>query len=293
VVFVTTNGQTDNPRNDQRRERLRTMTLTAWDLRRMRQDDQSPRTRHMVLKTHERLSLLAEAERGVPKHVRSFLKIGREGAPGVLLVHGTDQSPADLVPLARVLNDAGLTVAGILLADYGHGGVGDPKARWRATLQQLRLGYGLIAGVCKEIHVVGVGFGGALALHLAQREKVSGLVLVAPALTPKASIWMRLAQSSKLIKLPFIRRRLGNLVDAFEGMTEAHHLASKIDVPIFGVQCDDDAEVSPESLRFLQKKAKHRHCRFQAFPTGGHDVLGTHGGDGLYRNILEFIQQKH
>jgi len=281
----------DTPRNEQRRERLESTTLTAWDLQRTRAGRAGDeRTRQMVLKTHERLRSLAEAELGVPKHQRSFLRAGAADQPGVLLIHGPEQSPAELVPLARTLHDAGLTVHGILLADYGHGVTDRPEARWRASLQQVRLGYRLLAETCPAVHVLGLGFGGTLAVHLARLEPVASLVLVAPALVPRVGLGVRLLQSLHLLRLGPVRRRLGQVVDAIEGMHEAQDDLSRVKVPIFGVQCDDDAVASPQSLRVLQKKAQNRRSRFQAFPSGGHDVLAAHGSAGLERDILRFMQ---
>jgi len=281
----------DIVRNEQRRERMVNLSLTAWDLQRTRRGrSQDERTRLMVLKTHERLRQLAETELGVPKHQRSFLKVGADRAPGVLLVHGADQGPANLVPLARTLHEAGLTVHGLLLADYGHGVTDRPEARWRASLQQVRLGYRLLADTCRRVFVVGVGFGATLSLHLAAREPVAGLVLVAPALVPRVGPGVRILRALRLLRLSPVRRRLGMLVDASEGMLYAQDLAAKVKVPIFGVQCDDDDQVSPQSLRLLQKRAHHSQSRFQAFPTGGHDVLAAHGSAGLERDILAFIR---
>jgi esterase/lipase len=283
---------TGSPRNPQRRERLETTSLTAWDLQRTREGRaQDDRVRQMVFKTQERLRSLAEAELGVPKHQRSFLRAGPPGSPGVLLVHGPEQSPAEVVPLARTLHDGGCTVHGILLADYGHGMTDRPEARWRATLQQVRLGYELLRETCQTVHVVGLGFGATLALHLAGREPVTSLVLLAPALVPRVSPGIRILQTLRLLRWGPIHRRLGLLVDALEGMRMAQDMVGKVDVPILGAQCDDDAHVSPQSLRLLQKRARHRQSRFQVFPTGGHDVLAAHGTAGLENDILAFVQE--
>ncbi len=290
---MNTTAPVDNARNEQRRARLQAMALTAWDLARSGDGEvRDPRARVMTLRTHERLRTLAEAEHGVPKHMRSFLKVGEEGQPGVLLIHDTEQTPAHLVPVARSLHEAGLTVHGLLLADEGHGVISRPEARWRATLQQVRHGYRLLAGSCSEVYVLGLGFGAALAVHLAHHEKVAGLVLIAPALSPRVDLGLRVLKALGLSKLPVIRRRLGLRVDVLEGMQEARDLAGRLDVPIFGAMCDDDVEVSPEALRMLQRKAHHRRCRFRAFPTGGHDVLEAHGTASLDADIIGFIKQQ-
>lgn len=285
--------QADDHRNEQRRARLQAMSLTAWDLRRSRSlEGHGPRARVMTLRTDEKLRFLSEAELGVPKYKRSFLKVGDEGAPGVLLIHDTDQTPANLVPLARSLHGAGLTVHGLLLADDGHGATSRPEARWRATLQHVHQGLQLLTDCCSEVCVVGVGFGAALAIHVASRSSVAGLVLLAPALVPRVGLGIRLLQGLRLLKLPPVRRRLGLAVDVIEGQQSAGDLVGKIDVPIFGAMCDDDTVASPDALRLLQKRAHHRRCRFLAFPKGGHDVLAAHGTSELDRDIIEFVRDK-
>lgn len=286
------NDTTAEPqRNVQRRQQLLTTALTAWDLQRSRQGRAGDaRTRLMLLRTHERLRLLEEAELGVPKHQRSFLKSGEADQPAVLLIHDVHRGPAQLVPLAQTLNRAGLTVYGLLLSDYGHGKEERPEARWRAALQQLRLGHRLLADTCGPIHVVGVGFGAALALHLAVREQVAGLVLIAPDLMPRVSVWVRLLWSLRLLRVGAVRRRLGRLVDATEAMQQAQELIGKLKLPIFGVQSDDDENASPRSLRLLQKRARHAGSRFQAFPSGGHELLQSPSAEELERDILRFIK---
>lgn len=291
---MKTDNLAEDPRNDQRRGRLSATALTAWDLERTRsRSAQDGRARLMVMKTQERLRALAEAELGVPKHQRSFLKPGNEGAPGVLLIHGADQTPAEFVPLARTLNSAGLTVHAVLLAGYGHGITDRPEARWRANLQQVRLGYRLLAETCSQVHVIGMAFGATLALHLADRERVGRMVLLAPALVPRVSLRIRVLRALGLLHLPPVRRRVGLVVDALDGMHLAQDLAGQIEVPVFGVQCDDDEQVSPQSLRLLQKRARHQNSRFRVFPTGGHDPLAAHGSAGLDADILDFLQGRH
>lgn len=284
---------TEPRRNEQRRQQLMNTTLTAWDLQRTRQGRaRDVRTRLMLIKTHERLRLLAEAELGVPRHQRSFLRAGAEGQPGVLMIHDVMQGPAHLVPLAQVLHGAGLSVHGLLLSDYGHGKTARPEARWRAALQQIRRGHQLLADTCGEVYVIGVGFGGALALHLAARGRVAGLVLIAPDLMPRIGFWARLLWSLRVLRLTAVRRRLGLLVDATEGMQQAQELIGKLKVPIFGVHCDDDDQANPQSLRLLQRRARDPRSRFQAFPTGGHDVLAAHGSASLDQDILRFIKDQ-
>lgn len=277
-------------RNEQRRAQVLNTTLSAWDLRRsvagrLREN----RVRQMILKTHERLRSLEEAELGVPKHHRSYLKVGAEEAPGVLLVHDAQQSPADLKALGQALGAEGFTVYAIRLAGSVPGTHERLEIRWRATLQQVRLAHRVLSDTCCSVHVVAIGFGAVLALHLAAKERVAGLVLIAPSLVPQVGFWIRLLWATRLLRLRPVKKRAGRHMDASEGMKQAQNLIGKLKVPIYGVHCEDDQQASPQSLRLLQKRARHPRCRFQAFPSGGHDVLAAHGQTGLVREIVRFI----
>ena len=290
---MSANPQAETNRNPQRRERLQAITLTAWDLARDRtRESRDPRAHVMTLRTHERLRLLAEAELGVEKHMRSFLRLGEASQPGVLLVHDTDQTPAHLVPLGRALHEAGLTVHWLLLTEREHGVTLRPEARWRATLQRARQGHELLARASGQVYVLGTGFGAALAMHLARRQAVAGLILLAPAIQPQANLWLRLLRNLRLLRVPAIRRRLGTTVDELEGMQEAQDLTGKLDVPVFGAMCDDDDQVPPEALRMLQKRVRNPRSRFRAFPAGGHDVLAAHGSASLDADIIDFIKRR-
>jgi len=287
------NAQAETHRNDQRRSRMQAIVLTAWDLARTAGNQaRDSRARVMSLRTHERLRLLAEAELGVPKHKRSFLKVGEENQPGVLLIHDADQTPAHLVPAARALHKAGLTVHGQLLTEEGHDVTNRLEPRWRATLHQLRHGYQLLADSCNEVYVVGTGFGASLAMLLAEREKVAGLVLLAPAVAPRVGLRLKLMRSLGLLRLPAVRRRMGKREDVLEGMQHARDLAGKLELPVFAAMCDDDDVVSPEALRMLQRKCRHQHSRFRAFGEGGHDVLSAHGSSSLDADIIDFIKNR-
>jgi len=276
----------------EQRERLTTLALTAWDLRRTR-GAQKPtdRSRLVVLKTHARLTRQSEAALGVPEKERSFVLASPDATDGVLLVHGATGSPADMHALARTLHESGMTVACVLQTGYGHGMVSRPESRWRANLQHIRQTLQILRQGCRRVHVVGASFGAALAVHLAAREPVASLVLLAPALVPRVSLGMRLLMALRLHRIPWIRRRIRFTADVLDGMDRARGLLAHLDIPIYAVQCEDDETIAPASVRLLQKKARHRASRFRVFPTGGHDVLTAHGDTGLNDDIRDFIRE--
>jgi len=283
-------NQGNSDSNVRNRTATRDLALSAWDLARSQgQHPGSDRARVMSMRTQRRLLANFEAQRGIPTDDRSLLLIRDDAQDAVLLLPGARSTPAVLASLARHLHGAGLSV----LAQNLAGGVlekdDDRCSAWRAELLVARRSYQALAQVHRRVHVVGYGFGSALAALLAAREPVSRLVLLAPALSPQVPLTRRLMLGMKLHRLPWIRRRLGWHADVIEGMEKARGSVSRLRMPIYAAQCDDDESIAPDSLRYLQKKARNQISRFQVFPTGGHAILAAHGETVLNDEIRRFL----
>jgi len=265
------------------------LTLTAWDMARTRtaQPD-TKRGQVMMLRAHQRLVASFEKERAIPDPDRSFLRVKEDARGSVLLIHGVSTGPGDLRVLANELFDNSYNVYVLRLPDYGTPGHTISEVSWESALYQARQCFQLLSRGAGNVHVVGMGFGATLALHLARAEKVSSLVLLSPAIMPKASLLQRVLVRMKLHHLKFIHRYVGWNADLMEGMDKARSHVGKLRVPIFSAQCEDDDRASPESLRFLQRKSGHKASRFKIFPTGGHAILAEHGERTLFQEIVKF-----
>jgi len=242
----------------------------------------------MTLRTHQRLVASFESEREIPEMDRSFLQI-KEGANGsVLLIHGVSTSPGSLRTLAMRLHDGDLNVYVLRLPDYGTPDNTISEVSWEAALEQTRQCFQLLARGGGQVHVVGMGFGATLALHLASLESVSSLVLLSPAIMPRENLLQRLLVRMKLHRVGFVHNWLGWNSDLMEGMDKARSKIGKIKVPIYAAQSEEEDRASPSSLRFLQKKSRNKGSRFRVFADGGHAILANHGEKGLYKDIIKF-----
>jgi carboxylesterase len=105
-----------------------------------------------------------------------------EGGPvGCLLIHGFTGSPPEMRPMGEHLAAHGVTVSAPLLA--GHGTTPEDMARatrqdWYETVQ---VAHRELLQCCEEVFVAGFSLGSLLAVHLAVRHHVAGLVLLSPA----------------------------------------------------------------------------------------------------------------
>lgn len=268
------------------------LALTAWDLARTRGDrEDTPRGQLMTLRTHQKLIAAYEAGRHIPEEDRTFLRVRENARGSFLLIHGMSTGPADLRGLARHLGENECNVWVLRLPELGNSTDAVSRASWESSLLQARQRCQMLSRGGGKLHVVGLGYGAALAVHLASRSDIiSSLVLLAPALMPRVSATQRILVHLKLHRLGFFRRLLGLNADLLEGMDTARSRVGRVRVPIYAAQCDDDDRASPASLRFLQRKAQNRASRFQVFPTGGHSILAAHGERALYGEILKFCE---
>lgn len=269
--------------------RTQALALSAWDLARTRKKHpDTPRGQIMSLRSHQRLLSAYEDERGIGENDRSYLRV-TEGANGsCLLIHGVSTGPGDLKELADEFFQAKFNVYVLRLPDYGTPENTLSEITWESALNQAQRCFQLLARGGGKVHVVGLGFGATLGLHLSLRENVSSLVLLAPAIMPRESFLQRMAVRLKLHRLKFMHRWLGWNAQLMEGMDSARDKIGKVQVPIYAAQCQDDDRACPNSLRFLQRKARNSNSRFQIFPEGGHAILAAHGKEGLNREILKF-----
>lgn len=100
----------------------------------------------------------------------------RGNATGCLLLHGFTATPNEIRPLGRYLGELGYTVLGPRLAH--HGSVPDDMRRSRFHDWYLSAldGWHMLNSHCRQVVVAGLSMGGSLALLLASRQPVAGVV---------------------------------------------------------------------------------------------------------------------
>lgn len=111
------------------------------------------------------------------------------GLDAALLVHGYPGTPAEMRPVAEILQALGWTVRGMLLPGFGSeiASLGEKRHHdWQdaveAEIRYLRQNY-------RRVILVGYSMGGALAMNAAKTQKLNGLILFSPFVKIEHLLW--------------------------------------------------------------------------------------------------------
>jgi carboxylesterase len=109
-----------------------------------------------------------------PEANRPFLISG--GPVGCLLIHGFTGTPNEMRGLGSYLAGEGHTVLGVRLFAHSIDPRDMQRAAWRDWAASAEDGYWMLRDAAREVVVLGLSMGGALALELASRLPVAGVV---------------------------------------------------------------------------------------------------------------------
>lgn len=135
------------------------------------------------------------------------------GTTGVLLIHGFGGIPAELRMLGEFLAQQGYTVHGVLLARHGQMPEALQGIRWPEWSQGVEAAYHELRACCEHVVVVGFSLGGLLALHLAAKEHVDGVVALAPALQLRGGWPLRLLPVAQYVVRWYYPFQFANFAD--------------------------------------------------------------------------------
>lgn len=95
---------------------------------------------------------------------------------GCLVLHGFTGIPQEVRWLGQYLNQRGYTVHGPLLAGHGTTIRDMSQVHWREWYASALAGYAMLRDQCEAVFALGLSMGGALALLLASREPIAGVI---------------------------------------------------------------------------------------------------------------------
>ena len=204
------------------------------------------------------------------------------GAPAALLIHGFPGTPAEMRPLASLLNDVGWTTRGLLLPGFGPQIASLPQRKSQEWIDSAVEALRSLKASHHPVVLIGYSMGAAIAILTTARVKPDRLILLAPFWKLGTRGQQIIFKTTKpvvrhlkpLSRANFndgrLRRFLGEFlqdadlddldvqqlirhttvpVDLFEQVyalgQQAYHLAAQIDLPTLIVQGQRDLVVKP------------------------------------------------
>lgn len=226
---------------------------------------------------------------------------------GVLLLHGLTATTAEVRLLAEKLHAEGYTISAPLLP--GHGTHPDDlnETTWHDWAWAAEKAYQHLATVCDHVFVGGESTGGALALHLAAKQKeIAGILCYAPAI--KLAIpthnMVRLYVSAPLVhSVP--KENVGNnqfwqgyRVNPLRAVMELVRLGQevrrqlpKISQPVLVMQGRNDKTVSEDVGEIILEGVLSERVEQHWWEQSGHVILLEDELDEITAVTLNFMKK--
>lgn len=252
------------------------------------------------------------------------------GPVGVLLIHGFGGMPGEMRGLGESLAAHGFTVRAPLLA--GHGGSPEDLAAtaWPGWLDAAARELRALRRECETVVLAGFSMGGAIALILAAREPVDGIVTMAAPVyidTPLVHLlpvaryvmpylyplrWMNLSNPAVMDRLRLympdleidptdaaqvarLRRSVKISLQAIYQVTRLIRVARaalpRVTVPALLMQGQDDEQVSPVNLDVIRREIGSREQEVVRFERAGHVLPVGPAKDDVCARVVAFVQR--
>ena len=235
------------------------------------------------------------------------LRLG-DGPVGVVMSHGFTGSVQSIAPWARALAAPadgwdGVRVVAPRLPGHGTHWRDLARTRWWDWYGAVEDAYHELSGQCGTVYVAGLSMGGALALRLAERERVAGVLLVNPAIATRD--W-RVRPAARLHRLLPSQEGVANDI-ALPGATELGYprfsvtsLATmtalwrdvrrnlgRLSAPVLLMRSAVDHVVDDLTAQLLRKKVKD--LRFVELPNSYHVATLDHDAQLIVEESRRFI----
>ncbi|MDI9441277.1 MAG: alpha/beta fold hydrolase [Firmicutes bacterium] len=228
---------------------------------------------------------------------------------GCLLIHGFTSTPAEMRVIGEMLAAHGYTSKGILLPGHGTQPEDLMEVTYKDWINAAQAGINELKKTCQKIVVIGHSMGGLLALQMAARNKVDGVVTIAAAIKPsnrKAHLaWLfkhfkpfvagankeRPAEQRKyLLHYPYFP--VASVAELMRLAAHTRSILHQITASALIIQTQDDQTVRPESAQIIHKTISSRHKECLWLEEGTHNVpVVSPYNEQIVQKIIDFIER--
>lgn len=229
------------------------------------------------------------------------------GKKAVLLLHGFTGTPSELRPMGKYLSEKGYTVKAPLLA--GHGTTPEDMMRTglKDWVKSAEDAYFDLKRKHEDVYVGGLSMGGSLALHLAARLPVKGVIsMCAPILLHDRRAWFA-RWIAPFVKFNHHKTPYPEHIEPYmAGYTKTpvrcvpellrlirmvRNELPTIKVPSLIMQAEQDFTVRPESAEYIYKYIGSRQKQLKWYPNSGHILTVDHDRDQVFADAEQFLKE--
>jgi carboxylesterase len=230
------------------------------------------------------------------------------GDRGCLLLHGFTGSPLEMIPLAEALAEDGYTVRVARIAGHGTSPEDLASTTWEDWIASAREALDSMRAECRDVAVLGLSMGGAIALYLAATANPRAVVALATPLRLRPII-ARLARAARryVPYVPVIARvgprsadvrayraaypriPLGATGDLAQLLEHTVEMLPRVSVPVMVAQGRRDWAIPPESGEAILERVASEVRRLLWLPHSGHVVTLDVDRADLFTEVRRFL----
>ena len=232
------------------------------------------------------------------------------GPTGALLIHGFTGSPRSMRELGEYLADKGLSVRGVRLPGHGTSWEELNLKKTEDWVQAVDAEFLDFASGHEEVFVVGLSFGGALALDLAVRrpDRIKGVVTLAPFLLSKDPLRVAAPIVGRLLKsfpgvgndicepgqdeLCYDRLPLKAVPHVLKFVARVRGLLPSLQVPILTMHGRQDHTAPSEASELIMEKAGSTDKELVWLERSYHVVTMDHDRQEVFERTFNFIKER-
>jgi carboxylesterase len=230
------------------------------------------------------------------------------GDRGCLLLHGFTGSPLEMVPLAEALAQDGYTVRVARIAGHGTSPEDLASTTWQDWIASARFALDSMRSECRDVAVLGLSMGGAIALYLAAiadvravvalstpvrlRPVIARLARVVRRYVPYVPVIARVGPRSPDVRpyrAGYPRIPLGSTGDLAQLLERTVELLPQVSVPVMVAQGRRDWAIPAESGEAILERVASEVTRLLWLPRSGHIVTLDVDRIDLFSEVRRFL----